>query len=158
MSFSLFDLCSAWLSWLLNFCVLLLTLIPLVLLSFGSLGVSFSFFFLNINRALSDRINYNMTRGLQLCPVFHFTTQWISNPRNGQNMTFLWPKHGPHMILQMGFSWILIDVPRDAPCQISFCWLNPVAPSLRNGTNVVLLWPKHGPHMVLQTPKWTKIT
>ena len=138
----------------------------------------------------------NKTRGLQLCPVFHFTTQWFSNPRCGQNMTtllpkygpsngfflnlnqcakgcsmpnftflakscspiprnahnvaLLWPKHGPHMVLQMGSSWILTNVPRDAPCQISLCCLSPVAPFPRNGQNMALLWPKHGPHMVLQ--------
>ena len=92
----------------------------------------------------------NKTRGLQLCPVFHFTTQWFSNPRCGQNMTTLLPKHGPHMVLQMGSSWILIDVPRDAQCQLSLCWLNSVAPFPRNGHNVALLWRKHGPQMVLQ--------
>ena len=37
----------------------------------------------------------NKTRGLQLCPVFHFTTQWFSNPRCGQNMTTLLPKYCP---------------------------------------------------------------
>ena len=45
-------------------------------------------------------------------PVAHF-------PIYGQNMALLWPKHGPHMVLQIGSSWILINVPRDAPCQIS---------------------------------------
>jgi len=30
----------------------------------------------------------------------------------------LWPKHGPNMVPQIGFSLILIDVPKDAPCQI----------------------------------------
>ena len=92
----------------------------------------------------------NKTRGLQLCPGFHFTTQWFSNPRCGQNMTTLLPKHGPHMVLQMGSSWILTNVPRDALCQISHCCLNPVAPIPRNGQNMALLWPKHGAHMVLQ--------
>ena len=33
-------------------------------------------------------------------------------------MAFLWPKHGPHMVLKISSSWILINVPRDVPCQI----------------------------------------
>ena len=99
------------------------------------------------------------TRGLQLCPVFHFTTQWIRNPRYGKNIITLLPKHGPHIVLKMGSSWILINVPRDAPCQISLCWLNPVAPFPRNGHNVALLWPKHGPYMVLKMgSSWTSIS
>ena len=40
-------------------------------------------------------------------------------PRYGQNMALLLPKHGPHMVLPSGSSWILINVPRDVPCQIS---------------------------------------
>ena len=44
-------------------------------------------------------------------------------PINGQKMALLWPKHGTHMALQIGSSWILINVPRDAPCQISDSWL-----------------------------------
>ena len=50
----------------------------------------------------------------------------------------------------MSSSWVLINVPRDALCQISLCWLNPIATSPRNGHYVALLWPKHGPDMVLQ--------
>ena len=82
----------------------------------------------------------NKTRGLQLCPGFHFTTQWISNPRNGQNMTLLWPKHGPHMVPQIGSSWLIINVPRDAPCQISQFWVYPIVPFSYK-------WPKYGPFM-----------
>jgi len=44
-------------------------------------------------------------------------------------------------------AWILINVPRDVPCQISHCCFYPVA-VLRNGQNMALLWTKHGPHMV----------
>merc|ERR1712114_4390 len=40
-------------------------------------------------------------------------------PRNGQNMALLWPKHGPHIVLQIGSSLIIINMPWDAPCQIS---------------------------------------
>ena len=43
-----------------------------------------------------------------------------------QNMTLLWPKHGPHMVLKIGSSWILINVPRDAPCQISQFLVYPI--------------------------------
>ena len=57
----------------------------------------------------------NKTRGLQLCPVFYFTTQWISNPRCGQNIITLLPKHGSNMVIQMGSSWILINVLWDVP-------------------------------------------
>ena len=60
-----------------------------------------------------------------------------------------WPKQGSHMVLQIGSSLILINVPRDAPCQISHCWVCPVDPFPRNCQNMALLWPKHGPHMVL---------
>ena len=59
-------------------------------------------------------------------------------PRNGQNMALLWSKHGPHMVLQNGSSWILIIVPRDVPGQISHCWVYPVALFPRNGQNMVL--------------------
>ena len=55
--------------------------------------------------------------------MLSFTTLGVSHspqfPRNGQNMAFLWPKHGPHMVLQIGSFLILIIVPRDEPCQIS---------------------------------------
>ena len=71
-------------------------------------------------------------------------------PRNDQNLALLRPKHGPHMVLQIGSSQILIIVPRYIPCQISHCWVYPVAPFPKNGQNMALLWPKHGPHMVLQ--------
>ena len=97
------------------------------------------------NVLTSTLIFQNKTRGLQLCPVFHFTTQWFSNPRCGQNMTTLLPKHGPHMVLQMGSSWILTNVPRDAPCQISLFCLNPVAPFPKNGENMAC----YGQNLVL---------
>ena len=75
------------------------------------------------------------------CWVYHVAPY----PRNGQNIALLWPKHGPHMVLQMASSWILINVPMDVPCQISHWWVYPEAPFLKNGNNVALLWPKHGP-------------
>ena len=53
------------------------------------------------------------------------------------------------MVLQICSSWILINVIRDVPCQISHFWVYPVSPFPRNGQNMALLWPKHGPHMVL---------
>ena len=69
---------------------------------------------------------------------------------NGQNMALSWPKHGYHMILQLGLSWILINVPRDIPCKISYCWVYPVAPFPRNDQHITLLWTSHGLHMVLK--------
>ena len=69
--------------------------------------------------------------------------------RNGQNMPFSWPKHGPHMFLLIVSSWILIIMPRDVPCQISRYWVYPIAPFPGNGQKMALLWPKHGHHLVL---------
>ena len=45
-----------------------------------------------------------------------------------QNMALLWPKHGCYMILQIGSPWILANVPKDIPCQISHFWVYSVAP------------------------------
>ena len=52
----------------------------------------------------------------------------------------LWSKHGPHLVLKISSSWILIKVTRDVPCQISHCWVYPVVPFPQK-------WPKHGPFM-----------
>ena len=52
-----------------------------------------------------------------------------------------WPKHGHHMVLKIGSSWIFINLPRDVPCQISHCCMYPLAPLPRNGQ----IWPKHVP-------------
>ena len=48
--------------------------------------------------------------------------------RNGQHMALLWPKHGPHTVLQIGFSWTIINVPRDSPCKISQFLVYPIVP------------------------------
>merc|ERR1711954_553066 len=60
-------------------------------------------------------------------------------------MALLWPKHGPHMVLKIDSSRILMIVPRDVPCQISHCWAYQVAPFPRNGQIMVL----YGQNMVL---------
>ena len=77
-------------------------------------------------------------------------------------MAPLWQKHGLNKILQIVSLWILIIVPRDGPCQISHCWVYPLAPFPRNVQNMALygqnivntwsrhLWPKQGPHLVLK--------
>ena len=65
-------------------------------------------------------------------------------------MTLLWLKHGPHMFLQISYSWILITVPRDVQYQILHCCVYPMAPFLINGQNMALSCPKHGYHMILQ--------
>ena len=44
------------------------------------------------------------------------------------------------MVLQIGSSWIIINVPREAPCQISQFWVYPIVPSSSK-------WPKYGPFM-----------
>ena len=73
-------------------------------------------------------------------------------------MALLWTKHGPHMVPKSGSSWFLINVPRDTQCQISHCWVYPVASFPRNGKNMAFSRPKHGPHMVLQiSPSWILI-
>ena len=54
------------------------------------------------------------------------------------------------MVPQIGSSWLIINVPRDAPCQISQFSVYPMVPFSQNGQNMAPLWPKHGPHMVLQ--------
>ena len=95
----------------------------------------------------------DVTRKISHCWVFPVAPL----PKNGQNMALLWqnmvhtwssqswPKHGLHLVLKIGSTWILINMPRDVPCQISHCWVYPVVPFLRNGQNMALLWPKHGP-------------
>ena len=100
-----------------------------------------NWFFLNLNHCA------------QGCSTSNFTLLGLScspHPRNGQNMALLWPKHVPHRVLNIGSSWILINVARDMPWQIPHFWVYPVAPFPRNGKNMALLWPKHGLHMVLQ--------
>ena len=67
-----------------------------------------------------------------------------------QEMANVWPFYGQNMVLQIGSSWSLMIVPRDVQCQISHCWVYPVAPFPRNDQNMALLWPKDGPHTVLQ--------
>ena len=71
-------------------------------------------------------------------------------PRNGHNMALLWPKDGPHMILLIGSSWIIINVSRAAPYQIWKFWVYPVSLFSRNDRTLAFLWPKYGPYMVLQ--------
>ena len=78
-------------------------------------------------------------------PLFPF-------PRNGQNMALLQPKVVPHMVLWIGSSWIIIVVPRDAPCQISQFWVYPIV-------HFSYKWPKYG-HFMAKTlsshgpPNW----
>ena len=64
-------------------------------------------------------------------------------------MALLWPNHGPHMVLLIGSSGLLFNVPGDASCQISHCLVHSVAPFARNVQIMALLWPKYGPYMVL---------
>ena len=56
-------------------------------------------------------------------------------------------KNAPHIVLLIGSCWIFINVPRDVTCQISHCWVYPVAPFPRNGQNMTLMaktWSIHG--------------
>ena len=112
-----------------------------------------NWFFLNLIQCAKECSEPNFMLLAVFCSPF---------PRNGQNVVLLWPKHGPHIILKIGFLlslndcgphmvlrigslWIFINVPRDVPFQISHCWVYPVAPTPRNGKNMAILWPKHGP-------------
>ena len=65
---------------------------------------------------------------------------WSPFPKSGQNMALSWPKHGLHLVLQLGSSWIIINVLRDAPCQISQFWVYPMVPFSWK-------WQKYGPFM-----------
>ena len=134
--------------------------------NFTILGVSHSPLFLEMakiwpfygqNMVVTWSFELVLPESLPMCPgMLHTKFQnsqcvpWSPFPRNGPNMALLWPKHGPHMVLQIGSSRILIIVPRDILCQISHCWVYPVVPFPRNGQNLALLGPKHGPQMVLQ--------
>ena len=75
--------------------------------------------------------------------VNQYSQEW---PKYDHFIAKTWSSHGP----SNGPSWILINVQRDAPCQISLCWLNLVAPFPRNVRNSALLWPKHGPCKLLE--------
>ena len=83
----------------------------------------------------------------------NFCTQGCSMP----NFTFLglpcvllfekwpklgsWPKQGSHMVLNIGSFWILINIIRDVPCQISNCWVYPWTSFPRCGHVLsVLIW------------------
>ena len=125
---------------------------------FTLLGVSCSLLFLEMAKILPF---YGQNMVLQIgsswiliivprdvtCPISHCWVFPVAPlPKNGQKWPFygqnmvhtwsgpLWPKHGP----QIGSSWILINVPRYVPCQISRCWVYHVAPSPRNGLNMAL--------------------
>ena len=78
-----------------------------------------------------------------------FHTFWYipSSPfhRNGQDMALLWPKEGPHMVLQIGSFCIIITMPREDPCQISQFFEYPIVPFSQKG-------PKYGPFMA---KKWS---
>ena len=102
---------------------------------------SWNWFFLNLNQCA------------QGCSMQNFTQLDVSSSPLSQkwmNMALLWPQHGPHIFLQIGSTWILINVPSNVPCQISYFWVYPVIPFPRNDQNMALLWPKDGHHMVLK--------
>ena len=67
---------------------------------------------------------------------------------NGQNMAFLLSKHGPHMVLQIGFP----ESQSLCPGMLHATFHNSggiLSPFLRNGQNMAPLWPKPGPHLFL---------
>ena len=107
---------------------------PFIAKTLSSHGPS-NWFFLNLN------VPRDVQCQISPCWVYHVAPV----PRNGQNMALLWQKHGLHMVLKFGSSWVLSIVPRNVPCQISLCWVHPVAPFPRNGQNMAL----YGQNMVL---------
>merc|ERR1711954_446986 len=89
-----------------------------------------SWVFLNLNQCANGCSKPNFT----LNPVAPF-------PRNGQNMALLWPKHGCHIILKIGYSQNLNNVAKKATCQFSHLWVYPVAPFPRYSQNMALSGP-----------------
>merc|ERR1711954_304488 len=85
--------------------------------------------------------SYSMCPGM-LHAKFHNSRCIPSSPfpRNGQNMDLLWPKDGLHMVLKISSSYIIITVPREAPCQISQFRVYPIGQFSKK-------WPKYGPFM-----------
>ena len=86
------------------------------------------------NMVLTWSFKLVLPQSLSMCPgIFHANFHiagYILYPfhRNGQKIALLWPKHGPYMVLQIIFSWIIINMPRDAPTQIlQFC-VYPIVP------------------------------
>ena len=88
--------------------------------NFTILGVSYSPLFLEMakiwplygqNMVLTCSVKLVLPESKSMCPgrlhaKFHNTgsIQWSPSPRTGQYMAHFWPKHGPHMVLQIGFS------------------------------------------------------
>ena len=70
-------------------------------------------------------------------------------PRNGQNIALLLPKHGPHMVIQIGSNLTLNHCAQR--CSIpNFTLLGlSCSPLSWKWLNMALLWPKNGAHMVL---------
>ena len=114
--------------------------------------------FYSQNMVLTSWFFLNLSHCVQGCSMPNFTllsVSCISLSKQWPRYGLLWPKLGPKMLLQTGSSWILINVPRDVPCQISHCWVYPVAPFSRNGQNMDLC----GQNMVLKIGSfWILIT
>ena len=60
------------------------------------------------NMVLTWSVKLVLPESLSICPgrlhaKFHYTGS-IPSPRTGQNVALFWPKHGPHMVLQIVFS------------------------------------------------------
>ena len=100
-----------------------------------------NWFFLNLNHCAQGcsmpnytllDISYNPL-SLELAKIWPFTAK-------------TWSSHGP----QNCFVLNLNQCAQGCPCQISHCWVYPVAPFPIDGQNMAFLGPKHGPHMVPQ--------
>ena len=90
-----------------------------------------NWYFLNHNQCAQGCFMPNST--ILVYPIVPFSWKW---PKYGPFMA----KIGPHLILQIGYSWIIINIPRDDPCQISQLWVYPIVP-------FSLKWQKYGPFM-----------
>ena len=77
----------------------------------------------------------------QGCSMPNFTILGVSHSPlflKWPNVALLLLKHSPHLVLQLGSSWIIINVPREATCQISQHRVFPMVPFSKK-------WPKYGP-------------
>ena len=78
----------------------------------------------DINKIFSGKVAFNV-KVSDKCICWSgpkaqtLTSNEIVKEQNQTPPGLLWPKHGPHMVLQICSPWIIINVLREAPYQIS---------------------------------------
>ena len=70
----------------------------------------------------------------------NYTILGVSHSPLFIEMAKIWPFYGQSMVLKISSSWIIINVPREAPCKISQFRVYPIVPFSQKG-------PKYGPFM-----------